>query len=74
MKIKYQWKQISGDGLLKDVEYRSGYYDRSLNDWGGGYDTEQEAEEALVDAIASASSPFDIPYELVLIKIYVRER
>lgn len=72
MKIKYQWKQISGDGLLKDVEYRSGYYNRSLNDWGDGYDTEQEAVEALVDA-ASASCPFDIPHELTLIKIYVRE-
>lgn len=73
MKIKYQWKQISSDGLLKDVEYRSGCYDRSLNDWGDGYDSEQEAEEALVDAIASASSLFAIPSELMLIKIYVRE-
>lgn len=71
MKIKYQWKEISDDGLLKEVEYREGYYKTLLNGWNDGYDCEEEAVKALKEALVSASSRFDIPRELTLIKVYM---
>lgn len=68
MRIKYQWKILSEDGLLKDPKYHSEYYEDNLNGWRGGYATEFEAEEALAQAFAENGDY--VPQEVVLVKVY----
>jgi hypothetical protein len=66
---KYAWKELSNDGLLKDVEDEGPYYSReSLNPYGGGFDSEKEAIDAL--ELWVESYRFSIGSSLTLIIFY----
>lgn len=63
LKTKYYWKELSDDGLLKEPPELGPYYDEvSLNHYGGGYDSEEEAYSDLL------SKPKFEGYCLVLVK------
>lgn len=69
MKSKYFWKVLSEDGLLKEPVYKSQFgYEENLN-YCGGYDTEFDAQQAVIKAKKDAS-PWDFPRELILIKVF----
>lgn len=49
IKVTYKWKELSSDGLLKDVPEEGPYYSReNLNGW-VGFDSKEEAIKALED-------------------------
>lgn len=64
MKKRYEWKELSLDGLLKDVKtsYEYGYYGTL-----SGGDTEEEAIESLSDAIKNGDVSSG---DFVLLTIY----
>jgi hypothetical protein len=70
MKVKkYAWKELSSDGLLKDVEDKGPYYSReSLNPYGGSFDSEKEAFGALESWVGAHK--FSIGSNLTLITFY----
>jgi hypothetical protein len=73
MKIKYQWKILSVDGLLRDATYPvdGQTYDDSFNGYHeDGYDTEREAEIAL-QTIVEGLEKWELPDQLILIKVYL---
>lgn len=64
---KYQWKELTQEGLLKDPEDQGAYYEsENVNGWDGSYDSEREAEEAFIRL--KEKHPW-CHHELVLIKI-----
>jgi len=66
---KYAWKKLSCDGLLKDVEDEGPYYSReSLNPYGGSFDSEKEAIDAL--ELWVESYKFSIGGNLTLVTFY----
>jgi hypothetical protein len=65
IKVRYYWREVSDDGLLKEV--RHSYYYDSVTLGSYGYDTEEEALEDLkywCDAYRRMHSEF------VMIKTY----
>ena len=70
MNIKYYWKQISADGLVKEPEEAGPYYSRdTLNGW-CGFESEEEAEQALIKWFADYK--YGVGSDFVLVKIYNR--
>ena len=68
IKKTYHWKEVTGDGLLKEPEEFGPYYDtESLNGW-GGHDTEEEAFKKL-EYIGGAYR-FGVPSSLTLVTEY----
>lgn len=66
---KYAWKELSRDGLLKDVEDEGPYYSReSLNPYGGSFGSEKEAVDALEAWIESYK--FSVGSNLTLVTFY----
>jgi len=66
---KYAWKELSNDGLLKDVEDEGSYYSReSLNPYSGSFDTEKKAIDAL--ELWVESYKFSIGSNLTLVTFY----
>lgn len=48
MPHSYKWKVLTDDGLLKEPEPMGPYYDQTeLNGYKGGFETVEEAEQAL---------------------------
>lgn len=68
LRVKYYWKELTSDGLLKEPKEAGPYYDKvSLNGW-GGFDTEEEAIERLVKMKVEHEYQFTDDY--VLVKVY----
>jgi hypothetical protein len=67
IKKTYHWKRLTEDGLLKEPKDLSHGY-TNLNNWGGGYDSEEEAQATLLELDESYS--YDLWYDKVLITIY----
>lgn len=66
MKISFEWRELTDDGLLTVPKEYGPYYDRDrLN---SSYDTEEEAIEAFV--AFKKRNEFSAPSELVLLKLY----
>mgnify|MGYP003671086591 FL=1 len=69
IKKTYHWKRLTEDGLLKepkDLSHGHGY--ANLNDWGCGFESEEEAQAKLL--ALDASYPYELRYDKVLITIY----
>ena len=68
MELKYKWKELTGDGLMKEPEDVGPYYSKeSLNGW-WGFDTEEEAIKELERMKEAHKYSFNGDY--VLVKIY----
>ena len=67
IKKTYHWKRLTEDGLLKEPKDLSHGY-ANLNDWGCGFDSEEEAQAKLL--ALDESYPYDLRYDKVLITIY----
>lgn len=68
IKNTYEWKELSNDGLLKDVADEGPYYStESLNRY-GGFDSKEEAIERL--EAWSKRYKFSLCSNLVLIEFY----
>jgi hypothetical protein len=66
--VKYRWKRLSGDGLLKEPkDYGPHYAEERVNAW-DGFDSKEEAI-ARVKELKDLFSYFDAS-ELVLIEQY----
>lgn len=69
MKIRYVWKEISEDGLVKEPKSVGPYYSQeNLNGWEGGFDSKEEAIAALRDFVKRYK--YDTPRSLILIEEY----
>lgn len=67
LEVKFKWKEISYDGLIRDPsKYGPELDQETVNGWDGGYDTEDGAIAAMVDFKAK----HDLRYEYTLMKIY----
>ena len=67
IKKTYHWKRLTEDGLLKEPKDLGHGY-ANLNDWGCGFDSEEEAQAKLL--ALNESYPDDLRYDKVLITIY----
>ena len=67
IKKTYHWKRLTEDGLLKEPKDLGHGY-ANLNDWGCGFDSEEEAQATLLEL--DESYPDDLRYDKVLITIY----
>lgn len=65
----YRWKELTQEGLLKEPEDYGAYYRiENVNGWDVGYDSEEEAEQALIEF--TDKYPYHQYYNgLVLVKI-----
>lgn len=67
LEVKFKWKEISYDGLIRDPsKYGPEWDQETVNGWFGGYDTEDAAIQAMVEFKAK----HDLRYEYTLMKIY----
>ena len=70
IKKRYYWKELSNDGLLKEPAELGPHYDRvPINGYDGGYVSEEEAVQALVE-FGDLLYEWSVPSELVLIPVY----
>jgi hypothetical protein len=68
IKVTYKWKELSSDGLLKDVSEEGPDYSRdNLNGW-GDFDSKEEAFEALEEW--DKEYKFSLCGGLVLVEFY----
>ena len=47
IRVKYYWKELTSDGLLKEPKEAGPYYSTTNLNGYGGFDTEEEAVERL---------------------------
>jgi hypothetical protein len=66
MGFRYEWREISDDGLLQ-LPIARGFPKENVNYY-GGFDTEEEACRAYDDF--AKERKYQAPYELVLLRIY----
>jgi hypothetical protein len=70
MKIikRYEWKELTRDGLLKDIADTGPYYEKgSLNEY-GGFESVDKAVEALTEW--DEENPFTLCGDITLITFY----
>jgi hypothetical protein len=65
---KFTWKELSGDGLLKEPETIGTYYDEIRLNGYEWFDTKEEAEAALLEFINL--DPWFSGDDYVLVEIY----
>lgn len=70
MKMRYQWRILTDDGLLKRPEPWGPYYDENELKW--SYDSEQEAVEDYQTYLKD-DGVYGVPDRLVLIKTYEKD-
>lgn len=68
MEIRYEWRELTKDGLLKRPEPVGPYYDQENVNGYDGFDTEAAAVEHY-ETVAKLH-PHELPHELVLVKLY----
>lgn len=69
IRVKYYWKELTSDGLLKEPREVGPYYSQeSLNAAGWGFDTEEEAVERLT--YVKSIHQWDFSGDYVLVKVY----
>ena len=70
IQVKYYWKKLTSDGLLKEPEDVGPYYDSvSLNgSWSSGFDSEEEAMARLQKL--KTRYEYELSGEYVLVKVY----
>lgn len=70
MKTVYKWKVLSEDGLLKEPEdiRNSNHLEINLNGFEGGFSSESLAHAHLTEVVSKVVD-FNLPYEIVLVKI-----
>jgi len=68
IKKTYHWKTLTEDGLLKEHK-TLGHDCFSLNDWGYGFDSEEEAQAKLLELTMSYYSD-ELDSNLVLVTVY----
>lgn len=68
MKKRYEWRELTEDGLLREPKDAGPHYDRSRVNTYGGFDSEEQAFAAYV-AFKKAHK-FGIASELVLVAFY----
>ena len=66
IKKTYHWKRLTEDGLLKEPKDLSHGY-ANLNDWGCGFDSEEEACDL---APAKAECEYDLLYDCEVVQEY----
>jgi len=67
LEFKFMWKEISYDGLIRNPSMYGPEWDQeSVNGWGGGYDT----EDAALEALAAFKVKYELHYEYILLKVY----
>lgn len=65
MKKRYEWRELTDDGLMKKPESVGPYYDQENVNTYGGYASEDEAVAAY--EAFKASHEWGVPSELVLV-------
>jgi hypothetical protein len=70
MKVRYEWREITDDGLLKQPDVIGPYYDETELNYDGGY----ESEEYAIEDLKRYQKTSGWTVELVLVKTYRVER
>jgi len=68
IKKKYFWKEISGDGLIKNPKAFGPYYSTESLNCFCGFDNEKDAEDKLIKI--NKIYPHEIPSSLILVAEY----
>ena len=66
MKTRFEWRELTEDGLLKRPKECGPYYD--IDQLKNDYATEEEAIDDYREFLNR--NPFYAPYEMVLLKLY----
>jgi hypothetical protein len=70
MEVRYEWREITDDGLLKHPDIIGPYYDETELNYDGGY----ESEEYAIEDLKRYQKASGWTVELVLVKTYRVER
>ncbi len=68
MKKRYEWRELSEDGLLRKPQEAGPRYDRESINMYYGFSTEEEAFAAYADF--TRAHPNEVANELVLVTLY----
>jgi len=75
MKTKYYWKELTEDGLLRNATYCNPPYGwESLNVYGSGFESKEQAIKYLDDMSHDPKYSCTIHHELVLVEVYCPEK
>lgn len=69
MAFKYYWKELSGDGLLKEPKGAGPYYSKEYLNKIGGFENKDEAIQAY-EEFYKLHGKYYVDRELVLIEVY----